>query len=66
MTKTVTIPEMYLAAAALVLLAIAAGFALHLWGVEGVGPCEVDAPMEQSQCRAEGRYPARGMFGGAP
>ena len=51
--KTVTIPEMYLTLAALVLMAIAAGFALHLWGVEGRHHCEVDAPMEQSQCRTE-------------
>lgn len=36
----------------LTLIAVAAGIALHLWGVEGVGPCEINAPMEQAQCRA--------------
>lgn len=36
-----------------ILIAVAAGVALHLWGVQSVGPCEVDAPMEQAQCRAE-------------
>lgn len=34
------------------LIFIAAGIALHLWGPQSVGPCEVDAPMEQAQCRA--------------
>lgn len=33
-------------------LVIAAGFACHLWGVESMDPCEIDAPMEQAQCRA--------------
>ncbi len=38
------------------LIFIAAGIALHLWGPQSVGPCEVDAPMEQAQCRAEANY----------
>ena len=33
-------------------LVIAAGYACHLWGVESMDPCEIDAPMEQAQCRA--------------
>lgn len=43
--------RLILAVAAL-LLVIAAGFACHLWGVESMDPCEIDAPMEQAQCRA--------------
>jgi len=38
---------------ALLLVTLAAGIACRLWGVEGTGACEVDAPMEQAHCRAE-------------
>jgi hypothetical protein len=40
-------------AIAATLLVIAAGFILHLFGVEGRHHCELDTPMEQAQCRAE-------------
>lgn len=39
------------------LLVIAAGFAAHLWGIEGMDPCEIDAPMEQAHCRALEAHP---------
>lgn len=45
--------EVIITVIGLLLIAIAAGIACHLWGVQSVGPCEIDAPMEQSQCRAE-------------
>ena len=48
-----TVRESTILLIGLTLLTVAAGIALHLWGVESVGPCEVDAPMEQAQCRAE-------------
>jgi len=35
------------------LFVVVAGFACHLWGVEGVHHCELNTPMEQAQCRAE-------------
>ena len=35
------------------LLVIAAGFTAHLWGVQSMNACEIDAPMEQSHCRAQ-------------
>ena len=38
---------------ALFLVTLAAGIACRLWGVEGTGACEIDAPMEQSHCRSE-------------
>lgn len=53
MNKILTISTAYLLLLSLVLFAVAAGIALHLWGVEGAHHCEIDAPMEQAQCRAE-------------
>ena len=50
------IPETTILMIGLVLLTLAAWGALRLWGVESVGPCEIDAPMEQAQCRAEENY----------
>jgi hypothetical protein len=43
---------------------MATWFFYCLAGLDARGPCDIDAPMEASQCRAEGgRAVARGIWG---
>jgi hypothetical protein len=43
-------------------VAVATWFFYCLAGMDPPGPCDIDAPMEASQCRAEGRAVARGIW----
>jgi hypothetical protein len=44
-------------------VAVATWFFYCLAGLTPPGPCDINAPMEAAQCRAEGRAVARGIWG---
>jgi hypothetical protein len=43
-------------------VAVATWFFYCIAGLDVRDPCDIDAPMEASQCRAEGRAVARGIW----